>query len=136
MRISVKSKYAIKMLIDIAENSSNGNVSLSEISERQNISKKYLEQIVPMLTKTGIVRANRGSRGGYTLNQPVGKCTLGDILRATEGDLLPIEDTACSSDESIQFLWIGMHDAFNKYIDSISLQDIIERKNESYFYTI
>ncbi|MGN0631380.1 MAG: RrF2 family transcriptional regulator [Ruminococcus sp.] len=136
MRISVKGKYAIKMLIDIAENSSNGNVSLSEISERQSISKKYLEQIVPMLTKTGIVRANRGSRGGYTLNQPVSKCTLGDILRATEGDLLPIEDAACSSDESIQFLWIGMHDAFNKYIDSISLQDIIERKNESYFYTI
>ena len=67
MRISARGKYALKMLIDLAENNDEKYISLNDISERQNISKKYLEQIVPMLVKPGIIRANRGNKGGYQL---------------------------------------------------------------------
>ncbi len=136
MRISAKSKYAIKMLVDIAQYSNGEYISLSGVSERQNISKKFLEQIVPMLTRTGLVKANRGNKGGYKLSKPACKCTIGEILRATEGEILPVEETEYKSDETIQFLWEGMHDTLNGYIDRISVQDILEHENESFVYTI
>lgn len=78
------------MLTDLAENQGEGFVSLSEIAERQGISKKYLEQIVPMLSKAGLIRTNRGNRGGYRLNVIPRECTVGDVIRATEGSLAPV----------------------------------------------
>ena len=84
MKISTKGRYALRMLVELARHQENGYMSLKEISERQNISKKYLEQIVPMLNKSGILRTNRGNKGGYMLAKPASECTVGDVLRATE----------------------------------------------------
>lgn len=136
MRISAKSKYAIKMLVDIAENSNREFISLTEISERQNISKKFLEQIVPMLTKSGLLRANRGNKGGYRLCKAANKCFVGEILRATDGELIPVDDLQNDSDSKIAYVIEGMHDTLNHYADSVSIQDIIEHSNGFYDYCI
>lgn len=136
MRISTKGKYALKLLVDLAENSSEKYISLSNISQRQNISKKFLEQIVPMLIKGGIIRANRGNRGGYQLKKPANLCYVGEILRATEGDLIPVDDLLNDSDSKIAFVIEGLHETINRYADNISLQDIIERQNDFYNYCI
>ena len=90
MKISTKGRYALRMLVELARHQENGYMSLKEISERQNISKEYLEQIVPMLNKSGILRTNRGNKGGYMLATPASECTVGDVLRATEGSLAPV----------------------------------------------
>ena len=112
MKISTKGRYALRMLVDLAENQKEGYLSLNEIAERQNISKKYLEQIVPMLTKAGLLRTNRGNKGGYRLNADPEKCTVGDILRATEGSLAPVacleyEVNDCPRLKDCNTLYIG-----------------------------
>ena len=90
MKISTKGRYALRMLIELALHHEKDYVSLKEISERQDISKKYLEQIVPLLNKSGILRTNRGNKGGYMLAKPPHECTVGEVLRATEGSLAPV----------------------------------------------
>ena len=84
MFISTKGRYALRMLIDLSEHQDDGYVALKDIAERQNISKKYLEQIVPLFNKTDILRTNRGFNGGYRLAQSPDKYKVGDILRITE----------------------------------------------------
>lgn len=136
MRISAKGKYALKMLVDLAENNTGEYISLNDISKRQNISKKFLEQIAPVLVKTGLVCVNRGNRGGYQLNKPACLCFVGDVLRATEGEILSVDKPGSESDRKIYFVLEGLRDTVEKYVDSISLQDIIENHNEYYDYSI
>ena len=135
MKISTKGRYSLRMLIDLAMNCKEGEfVSLKEIAQRQNISKKYLEQIVPLLSKAGFLKANRGYQGGYMLSKPADKYTVGEILRLTEGNLAPV---ACletdvndcpRANECITLpVWKGLYDVINKYLDSITLQDIIDK---------
>ena len=83
MKISTKGRYALRMLYDLALHQEEGYVSLKDIADRQGISKKYLEQIVPLLNKTGLLRTNRGNKGGYMLAGKADEITVGDILRAT-----------------------------------------------------
>ena len=90
MKISTKGRYALRMLLDLAQNQGDGFVALKDVAERQNVSKKYLEQIVPMLNKAGILAASRGFQGGYRLAQAPDRCTVGDILRVTEGSIAPV----------------------------------------------
>ena len=90
MKISTKGRYALRMLYDLAIHHEEGYISLKDIADRQNISKKYLEQIVPLLNKTGLLRTNRGNKGGYMLAGKAAEVTVGDILRATEGSLAPV----------------------------------------------
>ena len=90
MKISTKGRYALRMLIDLAEHEGDGFIALKDIAERQNISKKYLEQIVPILSRSGILRTNRGSQGGYALAKEPEHVTVGEILRLTEGSLSPV----------------------------------------------
>ena len=132
MRITSKSDCALKMLVDLAEHYEGGYISLADISKRMNISKKYLEQIVPMLSKSGLIRANRGNKGGYALNVPPERCTLGDILRATEGSF----SSLCENGDDLQFVWQEMEKAVEKAISGITLQYIIERRNQCYNYYI
>ena len=139
MKISTKGRYALRMLIDLAEHRSNGYISLKEISERQDISKKYLEQIIPILNRTDILRANRGSQGGYMLAQDPDKYTVGDILRLTEGSLSPVEcvdqnpiECPRSADCSTLPIWQGLSKVINEYLDSITLQDIVDQQRERY----
>ncbi len=134
MKISTKGRYALRMLIDLASNHEDGYISLKDIAERQDISKKYLEQIVPMLNKSGILRTNRGNKGGYMLAKAPNELTVGDVLRATEGNLAPVscleyEPNTCPRREDCAtlYIWEGLYKAVNEYLDSITLQDIIDR---------
>lgn len=90
MKISTKGRYALRMLLDLAQHQNDGYVALKDIARRQNVSKKYLEQIVPMLNKSDILLASRGFQGGYRLAQSPDKYTVGMILRITEGSLAPL----------------------------------------------
>ena len=90
MKISTKGRYALRMMVDPAIHQGTGYVALKDIAERQNISKKYLEQIVPLLNKAEMLKTNRGYQGGYALSKPPEKYTVGEILRVTEGSLSPV----------------------------------------------
>lgn len=134
MRISTKGRYALRMLIYLAAHQEDGFISLKEIADEQGISKKYLEQIVPMLNKGGILRTNRGNRGGYMLARRPADCTVGDILRATEGSLAPVscleyEVNDCPRADSCATLsiWEGLYKVINEYLDSVTLQDLLGR---------
>ena len=87
MKISTKGRYALRMLLDLAEHQSEGYIALKDIAARQDISKKYLEQIIPILNKSGFLLASRGFQGGYRLAKTPDKYTVGDILRAVTGCL-------------------------------------------------
>lgn len=139
MKISTKGRYALRMLIDLAEHSSDGFISLKDIAQRQNVSKKYLEQIVPILNKTDILKTNRGFQGGYKLAKSPDKYTVGEILRLTEGSLSPV---SCVDQDPIECersgecptlpIWIGLKKVINDYLDSITLQDILDKQKERY----
>jgi Rrf2 family protein len=121
------------MMIDIAEHGGGGRVSIKEISERQDISVKYLEQIVTHLTKTGLLRSERGSGGGYQLTKAPDCYTAGEILRAIEGKLAPV---ACLQDEAnlcgragickTLGFWQGLYKVIDEYVDSVTLKDFIK----------
>jgi Rrf2 family protein len=120
------------MLLDLAEHKNSGFISLKDISQRQGISKKYLEQIVTLLSRPDILRTNRGNKGGYMLAKEPDKYTVGQILRITEGGLSPV---SCLEDDPIQCdrwrdcktlpVWQGLEKAINQYLDGITLQDIL-----------
>lgn len=123
------------MMTDLAENGSSGYIALKDIAERQMISKKYLEQIVPPLLRSGLLRTNRGYQGGYMLTKSPDKYTVGDILRVTEGNMAPVaclqnEENTCERRERCSSLavWQGLQKAISDYLDSITLQDIIDGK--------
>ncbi len=135
MKISTKGRYALRMMIDIAENEKNGSVSLKDISKRQDISLKYLEQIVGLLTRANLVKSRRGAGGGYVLAKSPEKYTVGDILRVTEGNLAPItcleaEENLCPRAESCKAVkfWQGLYNTINKYLDGTTLLDLTEIK--------
>lgn len=140
MRISTKGRYALRMLVDLAQHRNDGFIALKDIAERQNISKKYLEQIVPVLNKSNILRTNRGFQGGYRLAVSPDKVTVGEILRLTEGSLSPL---ACIDDDnmiqcerseecSTLYVWQGLKKVVTEYLDGITLQDILDRQIENY----
>lgn len=135
MKISTKGRYALRMMIDIGENEKNGSVSLKDISKRQDISLKYLEQIVGLLTRAGFVKSQRGAGGGYVLAKAPDKYTVGDILRVTEGNLAPItcletEVNLCPKAETCKAVkyWKGLYDVMNQYFDGTTLVDLMEDK--------
>ena len=137
MKISTKGRYALRMLIDLAEHQNDGFIALKDIASRQNISKKYLEQIVPIFNKSNILNTNRGFQGGYRLARTPDKYTVGEILRLTEGSLAPV---ACLDNDPIQCdrsadcatlpVWQGLYKVINEYLDKITLQDILEQQRE------
>lgn len=135
MRISTKGRYAIRMLIDLAQHKSDGYVALKDIAQRQNISKKYLEQIVSTLSKSYLLQTNRGFQGGYRLAVSPERCTVGKVLKLTEGSLAPVSETDGSYsiyDDPCYFVWQGLNNVIDKYLESITIQDIVDRLTESY----
>ena len=131
MKISTKGRYALRMLIDLAEHRDSGFISLKEIAERQNISKKYLEQIVPILNRTDYLKTNRGFQGGYQLAKPPKQYIVGDILRLTEACLdRPLNECDRSAICPTLPLWQGLNRVINEYLDGITLQDILDRQQE------
>ena len=139
MKISTKGRYALRMLIDLAEHSSDGYIPLKDIAKRQDISKKYLEQIVPILNRSDILKTNRGFQGGYMLAKAPDQYTVGEILRLTEGSLSPVacldqNPVGCEKSKECPTLpiWQGLYKAITDYLDSITLQNIIDNHRERY----
>ena len=137
MKISTKGRYALRMLLDLAEHQGEGYVALKDIAERQDISKKYLEQIIPLFNKSDILRTTRGFQGGYRLAKAPDKCTVGEILRLTEGSLspvaclehTPIECERCNECATLP-VWQGLYRVIKEYLDGITLQDILNQQRE------
>ena len=135
MKISTKGRYALRMLLDLAQNQGDGFVALKDIAVRQNVSKKYLEQIVPMLNKSDILLASRGFQGGYRLAKSPDQYTVGAILRIAEGSLAPVaclDNNPILCDRSADCItlpvWQGLNRVINEYLDSITLQDILDQQ--------
>lgn len=133
MKISTKGRYALRMLLDLAQNKDMGYIPLKDIAARQDISKKYLEQIVGLLNQASILRTNRGYQGGYMLARPASAYTVGEILRITEGSIssvscLEADENNCARREACMTLplWQGLDRVISEYLDSITLQDLID----------
>ena len=131
MKFFTKSRYALRVMIELARHSQTQCIPLKYIAEKQKISLKYLEQIIVPLSRAGLVRSERGSQGGYRLAMNPGECTAGQVLRAIEGSLAPVEclDPAGKSCNfydrcpSVEF-WRGMGSCIDAYADSVTLQDL------------
>lgn len=143
MKISTKGRYALRMLLELAIHKDEGFIALKEIAERQGISKKYLEQIVPLLSKSGLLKINRGYQGGYMLARTPDKYTVGEILRITEGNLAPISCLDHSPNECQRadtcmtlYVWEGLYKTITEYLDGITLQDIIDHNMNENNYCI
>jgi len=133
LKVSTKGRYALRMLLDLAEHSGKF-ISLKEIAERQNISKQYLEQIVSLLNTSNILRTNRGKQGGYMLAKRPSEYTVREILRITEGNLAPVtcleEDVNdCEKASYCKTLpmWTGLQKVIDDYLGSVTLQDMLEQ---------
>ena len=134
MKISTKGRYALRLMVDLAEHKDSGFIALKDVAKRQNISKKYLEQIVPVLNGAGLLTTNRGNRGGYKLAKEPKEYTVGDILRITEGSIAPVsclesEVNSCERKNFCQtlYVWEGLYKVVNEYLDGITVQDIVDK---------
>lgn len=131
MKISTKGRYALRVMIDLAINNKGEYISIKEISERQEISNKYLEQIISKLNKAGYLKAARGNNGGYMLTRLPKDYTIGDILRVTEGNLEPIKcisENCCNKKaecKSYSF-WKELDNVIETFVDSKTLEDLIK----------
>ncbi len=124
MKISTKGTYAIQVMLDLAIHNTGENINVKKIAERQDISEKYLEQIISILNKAGFVKSIRGAQGGYRLAKSPDKYTVGEILRVTEGSLEPVSES-----DSPLSVWKKLTDAINNVVDSVTLQDLVDEEN-------
>lgn len=138
MKISTKGRYALRLMLDIAVNSNGNPVNLKDIAARQDISDKYLEQIISTLNKAGLVRSIRGAQGGYVLTKTPGEYPVGVILKATEGDLSPVACLAGDSNtcERVEYcttvkLYKMLDDAIKGVVDKVTLADMVEWQSET-----
>lgn len=131
MLISTKGRYAIRVMLDLADNPNGTFIPLKDIAVRQGISQKYMESIMTLLSKNNYVEAVHGKGGGYRLNRPANEYKIGDILRLTEGTLAPVtclQENAqpCERADACRTLslWTGLNDVISNYLDNISIADI------------
>ena len=137
MKISTKGRYALRLLLDLAVYNTGEPISLKDVAKRQEISEKYLEQIISLLNKAGFVRSIRGAQGGYMLAKAPSEYTVGMILRLSEGSLAPV---SCVGEDSIECerrqgcvtvrVWEKLNDAVNQVVDNITLADLVEWHQE------
>lgn len=133
MKISTKGRYALRMMLDLAVNNTGETIRIKDIAERQEISDKYLEQIISVLNKAGYVRSLRGPQGGYRLARDPKEYTVGMILRLTEGSLSPVpclddEENLCNrqSECATLMVWERLDAAIKGVVDHITLADLVE----------
>ena len=132
MKITTKGRYGMRAIVDLAMYADEGPVPLGKISERQEISEGYLEQIFAKLKKAGLIDSVRGVSGGYVLARDPADISVGDILRALEGDLSPLEcpalaaDAACSNEQNCvtKFVWKKINDSLEDTVNHISLEEL------------
>ena len=135
MKISTKGRYALRMMLDMARNQAKGPVSLKDIAERQNVSKKYLEQIALVLSQVGVLKGTRGHQGGYRMIKSPSECTVYEILEAVEGSMHPVacldqSPNACERCAGCDtlFIWEGLDTVVRDYLCSMTLQDVLDKK--------
>ncbi len=135
MMVSTRGRYALRVLIDLAEHSDGSFIAMKEVAHRQAISLKYLERIMPLLVEAGLIEGMRGKGGGYRLTRDPDEYTLGEILRTTEGDLAPVACLACGAkpcprEEDCRTLtmWKELDALINTYLDGKTLADLMQRK--------
>lgn len=139
MKLSTKGRYGLRAVLDIAINSKEDVVPLSEIALRQDISISYLEQLMSKLKKAGVVSSIRGAQGGYRLGKDPDKLSVGEILRALEGSLDPVDcavitgegDSCNSSDNCVtKHVWMRISNSINNAVDTLMLSELIEKNDE------
>ncbi len=130
--VSTKGRYALRMMLDLAENSNGKYVPLKEIAERQNISLKYMEAIMPNLVRDGLVSAIQGKGGGYMLSKDIGEYTVGEVLRASEGSMVPVAclegGFVCPRSDicKTRKVWEKLDRMIDGYLDNLPLSDLLE----------
>lgn len=136
MMISTKGRYALRVMIDLAEHSGENYIPMKEVAERQNISLKYLEKILPPLKKNNFVVGVHGKGGGYKLTKSPDEYKVGDILRVTEGDLAPVACLECNAEKCENLekcrtrpMWNKLNNIINDYFDSITISDLMNDDN-------
>ncbi len=132
MNVTSKGRYALRVMLDLAQHPDEGYISLKTVAERQDISMKYLEAIVGALKKAGLVDSSRGKEGGYSLLRPPEEYSVGEILRSTEDKLAPVscitaEGVACAQASACLTLpmWRELDELTNAYLDTVSLRDLL-----------
>ena len=134
MMISTRGRYALRVMIDLAEHNSDGYTSMRSVAERQNISLKYLEKILPLLVRGELIEGVHGKGGGYRLTRDPSECRIGEILRLTEGDLAPVACLECGAETCERSaecrtlpMWNELNERINAYLDSVSLADLMKK---------
>lgn len=138
MKLSTKGRYGLRALIDLAQYSGEAPVSITSISARQDISERYLEQLMSMLKKAGLVSSVRGAGGGYVLAKDIKEISVGDVLRALEGSLEPVECAGldpgggCSVSDSCvtKYVWKRINDSINRTVDEIGLDQLVDESRK------
>ncbi len=134
MKLSTKGTYGLRAILDIAENQKTGPVSISSIAERQSLSENYLEQLMSKLKKAELIESRRGAQGGYVLAREAQAISVGEILRALEGGLSPVQCSAidgigerCSNEAhcTIKYVWQKIDESINDAVDNICLADLV-----------
>ncbi|MBQ3965763.1 MAG: Rrf2 family transcriptional regulator [Treponema sp.] len=145
MKISTRGRYALRFMIDLAQHDNGSYVALKDVSARQDISIKYLEQITSLLSKFGLLLSVRGPQGGYKLSKQPAEYSVAEILRITEGSLAPVScletpENLCPRKETCQTLklWEGLDKAINDYLSHVTLQDLTDENTaaECFSYVI
>ena len=134
MKISTKGRYALRMILDMTQHQKNGPVALKDISDRQNVSKKYLEQIALVLSQAGILQGTRGHQGGYRMVADPAEITVLDVLEITEGSMRPVAclDQApnvcerCNGCETL-YIWEGLDQVIRDYLGKMTIQDVLDK---------
>lgn len=135
MKISTKGRYALRVMLDLAQNDAGEYIKVKEIANRQGISEKYLEQIIAVLNKAGYVKSVRGAQGGYRIAKEPRDYTVGMILRLTEGSLAPVacvEDDECGRCDTCETMevWRDVYKAVNAVVDNVTLADLLEKRRK------
>ena len=138
MKISTKGRYALRLMLDLAiHTAEGGRVSIRAVAQRQQISEKYLEQIITQLSRASFVRSARGPQGGYSLTRSPEAYTVGEILRQMEGELAPVTCLEAGENQCGRFgqcatveVYQRIYDAVNSVVDGITLQDLVQIQQE------
>ena len=134
MMISTRGRYALRVMIDLAENQKEGYIPMKDVASRQGISLKYLERILPVLVKNGYIEGVQGKSGGYKLTRMPEEYRVGDILRLTEGDLAPVARLECGAAPCEKVgecrtigMWNEFHDLVNNYFDGVTIAGLMRK---------
>lgn len=133
MKISTRGRYALRVMIDLAEHGGEGYIPMRDVAERQQISLKYLEKILPALAKNNYIVGVHGKGGGYQLTKDPSEYRVGDILRLAEGDIAPVACLECNAEDCAHAencrtrpMWDKLNTLIGDYLDSVTIADLMK----------